>query len=592
MCHNEFFWVPPKTYAVSNPEFFSNNGKFSENFKINVGVSLCWTNRQVWEITLAKLRECIKKDRSELPKEMWTRTYQISQNDVAAVCRCANCEAVFKAEGSRSGPLLQYVNFVAENIAVEYPDVKIMTFAYVDTEDAPKNIRPAANVIIQWTDLFTKSDCYRPLSHEFNAKQKTRFENWEKIGATLAVWDYWNMGIPGPYSDPPRLETMLDAIAPDLRYFAASRVDYMLIEAEFCNKNPQNFIDLQHYLGFQLMADVSLDEEKLINEYMEGCYGPAAPPMKEFLSILRQAVKNEKNPLIYINNPVRTYINGDFLGNVYRLLNKALSLVPPNSDYYRRIQQEMITPLAVIILNPQYDVFKQTGLNMEGIIAGYRAARLSRIEQPWVSEKRREQNKALLEQDIQEIRQDIAEKALKIPLPDIFKDRKKILSSGWTLMKGSPGLENGWCKIESDPDSPTGKALVARGNSDKEEAQHDLKKSFAGGYYPNSFAIYNWGDKRASETICTDVPQDEKYHWYKIPAFNFGPGSFLWGFYWQVQVNLSMVFTQADGLPDYNVWETWISVKYTGPAYVKDSKQKNGVFLDRVILVKPEEPKK
>ena len=49
--------------------------------------------------------------------------------------------------------------------------------------------------------------------------------------------------------------------------------------------------------------------------------------------------------------------------------------------------------------------------------------------------------------------------------------------------------------------------------------------------------------------------------------------------------------TAADGLPGYNVWETWLSVKYTGPAYVKGSTQKNGVFLDRVILVKQEEAK-
>jgi len=53
-------------------------------------------------------------------------------------------------------------------------------------------------------------------------------------------------------------------------------------------------------------------------------------------------------------------------------------------------------------------------------------------------------------------------------------------------------------------------------------------------------------------------------------------------------VDLSTAYTPADGLPGYNVWETWISVKYTGPAYVKGSTKQNGVFLDQVILVKPE----
>ena len=88
------------------------------------------------------------------------------------------------------------------------------------------------------------------------------------------------------------------------------------------------------------------------------------------------------------------------------------------------------------------------------------------------------------------------------------------------------------------------------------------------------------------------MPQDEKYHWYKISAFDFGPNTSLWGFYWYASVNLNSAFAAADGIPGYNVWETWISVKYTGPAYVKGSTQKNGVFLDRVILVKPEESAK
>ena len=53
-------------------------------------------------------------------------------------------------------------------------------------------------------------------------------------------------------------------------------------------------------------------------------------------------------------------------------------------------------------------------------------------------------------------------------------------------------------------------------------------------------------------------------------------------------MNLNSAYAAADGISGYNIWETWISVKYTGPAYVKGSTQKNGVFLERVILVKPQ----
>ncbi len=593
-CHNEFFWVDPRKYAVSNPEFYSNKGKFINMPKergCNQEGKLCWTNREVWNITLSELRECIKRDRAELPKWKWPVTYQISQNDNTDYCRCTNCETAAKEAGSKSGPLLQYVNFVAESIAKEYPDVKIMTFAYVETEDPPKNFRPAANVIMQWCDLYTRSDCYRPLTGEFNVQQKALLDGWKKLGGKLAIWDYWNMGIGGVYFEPPRVETMVDAIASDLRYFAAAGVEALMVENEFCHKNPQNFYDLQVYLGLQLMADVTLPEETLIKEYMTGCYGPAASVMEEFLSLLRQAVKNEKKPLYYITNPVRAYTDGAFLEKVYKLLKQAQAAVPPGSDYYRRIQQEMITPLAVIINNPQYNFLQRTGLKKEDLVAEYRVARLIRIEQAGVPAERQKNDKEQLEKDI-------AGMLLDIPVPEHLKECKKILKFAWPQM--SNGYD-GTSKIEADPDSETGKALVCRKagtelrkkkKDNESDEEHDYTKSFAGGLYPNSFGIYSSTDKRSASTIQTDVPQDEKYHWYKINAFDFGPNSFLWGFYWYSSVNLNSAYAAADGISGYNIWETWLSVKYTGPAYVKGSTQKNGVFLERVILVKPEESKK
>ncbi len=581
-CHNEYIWVEPREYAKSNPEFYVKrlDVDLSEERGCSQAGSLCWTNRRVWELTLARLREIVKADRAALPEWKWPRVYQISQNDCTVYCHCPNCKAVFAAEGSRAGALLQYVNYVAENIAKEYPDVKIQTFAYVDTEFLPKTIRPAANVVIQWCDLYSRSDCYRPLSHPVNSGQKGRFHAWRDTGCTIAVWDYWNMGIdPGPYFDPPRVETMVDAIAPDLRYYAQSGVDSLFIEGEFCNENPQNFCELQYYVGLQLAADVTLSEETLIKEYMAGCYGPAAPAMAELLTMLRQAVGNQKQPMFYISNTARPYAEGDFLAKAYRLLKAAQAAVPAGSDYERRVCQELITPLAVILRNPRYDWSKLQGKTKAELLAEYRVVRLGRYDGPGISGARK---------DIQAKRfeKDTAGMLLEIPTPERFKNCKTILKFAWPSMVESTHYK---VYLEPDPDSAMGKALVTRGMPGSEAAQHDLSKPFAGGLFPNSWGIYTYYDQSSAELIRTDVPQDEKYHWYKIRAWEFRPNSFLWGFYWYMQVDLSSAWTNADGLPGFNTWETWFSAKYTGPAYVKGSTQKNGVFIDQVILVKPGE---
>lgn len=581
-CHNEFIWVEPRKYAVSNPEFFTNKGKFSVDPATITGPnqegSLCWTNHQVWDLTLARLREIIKADREQLPQWQWPRLYQFFQNDNTRYCACPNCEAVFKAEGSRAGALLQYVNYVAEEIAKEYPDVKLMTAAYGQTEFLPRTIRPAPNVLIRWCDLYSRSDCYRPLTGEVNSGQKGRFDAWTKAGAKVAVWDYWNMGMDGPYFDPPRVETMVDAIAPDFRTFAASGVDSLFIEAEFCSHTPQNFCELQHYVGLQLAADASLSEETLIKEYLAGCYGPAAPAMEEFLTLLRQAVKDVKQPLFYIDNRVRPYADGVFLARVYRLLKTAEAAVPPGSDYQRRVRQEMITPLAVILRNRQYDWRQLLGRTREQLLAEYRDVRLGRFSQPYMDPARRDAETNCFADEALGL-------AVEVPTPERFAGFKTIRKFAWPDMVASTHYR---VYREPDPGSAVGKALVARGTLDRQDAQHDLSTPFAGGLFPNSWGIYSPYDKCSAEGIRTEVPPDEQYHWYKIKTWGFHPGSFLWGFYWTMQVDLSSAYSSADALPGANAWETWFSVKYTGPAYVKGSTRKNAVYLDQVILVKPE----
>ena len=86
------------------------------------------------------------------------------------------------------------------------------------------------------------------------------------------------------------------------------------------------------------------------------------------------------------------------------------------------------------------------------------------------------------------------------------------------------------------------------------------------------------------------IPQDEKYHWYKFPKklqmkepiSTFGTHG------WTIHVDTSHLYTIPDGDPETNIWDAWVSVKYTGPAYVKGSKKENAVFVDMLVLTRGE----
>ena len=51
-------------------------------------------------------------------------------------------------------------------------------------------------------------------------------------------------------------------------------------------------------------------------------------------------------------------------------------------------------------------------------------------------------------------------------------------------------------------------------------------------------------------------------------------------------VNVDRVFDPAARTAKANEWDAYISLKLQGPAYVKGSKDTNGAWMDRVLLVR------
>ena len=64
--------------------------------------------------------------------------FSIGQNDNCRRCTCEKCMAIEEEEGSPAGPMIRFVNQLADAIRDEYPDVLLHTFAYQYTLPAPK----------------------------------------------------------------------------------------------------------------------------------------------------------------------------------------------------------------------------------------------------------------------------------------------------------------------------------------------------------------------------------------------------------------------------------------------------------------------
>ena len=573
-CHSFYQYVSWKEYFETHPEYFTMNekGERIHGPSMHSEGQLCLSNPDVAQVMLTKLRGFIKKDRETLPPHAWPTVYDISQNDnFGYICKCPKCTEITKREGSESALTLTCINEVARQIRKEYPEIVIQTFAYVSTETAPKTLRPEPNVLMRWCDLYSRSDCYRPITSRFNSERKKQLDGWKAVGANIALWDYWNMGIlKGPYFNPPRVETMVDAIAGDIRYYRQAGVKSFFTEAEtHIHANPQNFIDLQIWLGYQLLDDPDQNEEELIQTYMKGHYGPAAKPMIAFLTELRKAVADVKHPMFYVSfsGNKRPYQTPEFFTRMMGYLQEARNLTAEGSPWRLRVEKEMITPMAVMINNPKFITAKDHRTARKQLIADYEAFRTRQID-AYCNTRKCVEFKKVLAENLEGLK-------YELPTPAEFKDvpENKILKFGWPV----------FTEWTQDPDSQSGRAMVS---PDAKAYLHVMDKKGPASLFPTWFGVYDSSSKRSLQFRTPTVPTDEKYHWYDLGKFEFGPTTIAWGFFWILSANLNDVWTNADGLPGYNTWNVHISAKFTGPVYVPGSTKKNAVWIDQSVLTK------
>lgn len=570
--HNFYDFLDPRKYFAEHPEYFSM-GKDGKRFHGTLGETMqggnfCMSNPDVRKIFLDKLREYIKTDREKLPKEKWPTVYNISQMDNCEFfCLCPECKAISEKYGSDSGLLLEFLNPLAEEIYKEYPELTIMTFAYAGGKKAPNGIKPFKNIVLQWCNLYGFNDCYRPITHEVNARQREQFDKWAQSGARMAIWVYWNMG--GQYFDPPRVETLVNAIAPEFRYYHDNGVPDVFVEAEYDQDHPQPFYHLHDYMGHRLLYDVDADPEILIDDFIAGYYGPAAKNMGAYLNMLRDAVRNVDFQMTSVATG-RPYCNSQFMEKVWNELMAAYNATEEGSLYRKHIEHDMVTPAFVTLKNTNW-----TFGDRDFMLAVYKKFRQARID----SVKKDADRIKLTDKFENDLKSFVT---VNLPVPKGFEDKETIMI-GWPKLSWAHNSNSQ--TIVDDPDSITGKALITPVSTKPE--MHDISKEPIKGFLPLNFGAYDYTNKKSIGWYFRgDVPQDEKYHWYRIGRYDIGPGAFVWGFYWGTRCDISWCHRGDDGMPGLNDWEIWVSAKFTGPAYVKDSTSKNEIYWDQVMLVK------
>ena len=262
-----FNGLVPKSEFDAHPEYFMiKDGRRNSH-------QLCLTNAKVRQIvidtTLARLKQSPN-----------SRIVDISPNDGGGTCACETCKAISDAEGSNMGPLLDFVNVVADAVKKDYPHIQVTTLAYLDTKFPPKTIRPRDNVLL-WLATDDHNWQYLLLYAWETEKFSEALQAWHAIGARFVIWDYpidyHNYIVPLPN---------MPLVAPNMRYYARHGATGVFLQGQHYPTYGVDRSLMRCWVWSKQMWDLSREAKPVIRDFNYGFYGKAAEPMQQYDDML------------------------------------------------------------------------------------------------------------------------------------------------------------------------------------------------------------------------------------------------------------------------------------------------------------------
>ena len=296
--------VTAKEFFKEHPEYFAlRNGKRIDNGQ------LCLSNPNVLDICKRRLFEKMKSLSGY-------RIFSLSQNDNQSFCECPNCKAIEERYGAHSGLIIWFVNQVADEARLLFPQKYIGTFAYQYTRKPPVGIRPKDNVVVR---LCSIECCFaHPITAECSQNKSfvDDMRAWSKIAPHLFIWDY--IVDYAQYIAPwPNFQVL----GPNIKAFREHNVIGVFEEAQYQSGGAE-FDEMKAWVANKLLWNPQQDVNVLVKDFIDGYYGNAAPKIMEYYQLCQSLVNPQTHFGIYIreNDPI---YSDEFIQKGFSIINVA-----------------------------------------------------------------------------------------------------------------------------------------------------------------------------------------------------------------------------------------------------------------------------
>ncbi len=327
---HSFDWlVPWETWYKTHPEYYAlRDGK-------RLPTQLCLTNKEVLKIAIEKLR----KEMAANPNQIY---WSVAQNDYGNPCQCDNCLEIEKKDKSQSGPIINFVN----QIAREFPDKMICTYAYNYSQSAPAVTKPLDNVHITLCSIET--DRSRPIATDTSKAGKQFVKDiadWGKICNHIATYDY-TINYHHFISPHPNLFVL----QPNIQLFVKNNVFDHYQQSDIAEGH--EFVELRLHLISRLLWNPNLNVSATMDEFLKGYYGGAAPWIRKYIDELQKDLVKSGDRLNIFGPPSihqKTYLTAENLAKYSGYFDQAEAVAEYNSTFLHHVEVARL-PISYAIL--------------------------------------------------------------------------------------------------------------------------------------------------------------------------------------------------------------------------------------------------
>lgn len=311
--------LPTAVYGSTHPEYYA-----WFDGKRHPGSQWCLTNDDVFEIVAARIDSIFKANPGR-------NMISVSQNDGNHTnCRCDACRALDEREGAPSGSLIHFLN----KLAARFPDKEFSTLAYLYTMQPPKHLEPLPNVNIMLCDI----DCNREVSLTENASGRefvAAMEGWSSKTDNIFVWDY-GINFDNYLAPFPNFHILAD----NIRLFRKNHANMHF--SQIAGSRGGDFAEMRTWLVSKLMWNPEADTDSLMQTFLHGYYGAAAPYLYRYTQVMEGALIGSGQRLWIYDSPVSHkggMLKPELMRRYKKLFDAAEAAVADDSVLLARVQR-------------------------------------------------------------------------------------------------------------------------------------------------------------------------------------------------------------------------------------------------------------